>query len=58
MNNKHMEILERIKTMKDLKGLADTLRKEEEDQSNLQQDQLTLLFIKQIQKFSYVHLIE
>ena len=49
MNNKHMEILERIKTMKDLRGLADSPRKEEEDQPTLQQDQVTLLFIKQIQ---------
>ena len=46
MNNKHMEILEKNKTMKDLRGLADSLRKEEEDQPNLQQDQLTLLFMK------------
>ena len=58
MNNKHMEILERIKTVKDLKGLADSLRKEEEDQPTLQQDQLTLLFMKQTQQFSFVHLIE
>ena len=35
--------------MKDLRGLADSLRNEEEDQPVLQQDQLTLLFIKQIQ---------
>ena len=58
MNNKHMEILEKNKTMKDLRGLADSLRKEEEDQPNLQQDQLTLLFMKQTQQFSSVHLIE
>ena len=44
--------------MKDLIGLADLLRKEEEDQPTLQQDQLNLLFIKQIQQFSFVHLIE
>ena len=33
MNNKHMESgkLERIKTVKDLRGLTDSLRKEEED---------------------------
>ena len=58
MNNKHMEILERIKTVKDLRGLADSLRKEEEDQPTLQQDQLTILYIKQTQQFSFVHLIE
>ena len=60
MNNKHMEFgnLERIKTVKDLKGLTDSLRKEEEDQPTLQQDQLTILFIKQTQQFSFVHLIE
>ena len=61
MNNKHMEFeknLERIKTVKDLRGLTDSLRKEEEDQPTLQQDQLTLLFIKQTQQFSFVHLIE
>ena len=44
--------------MKDLRGLTDSLRNEEEDQPTLQQDQLTILFIKQIQQFSYVHLIE
>ena len=44
--------------MKDLKGLADSIRKEEEDQPTLQQDQLTLPFIKQTQQFSFVHLIE
>ena len=44
--------------MKDLRGLIDSLRNEEEDQPTLQQDQLTILFIKQIQQFSYVHLIE
>ena len=52
MNNKHMEFkknLERIKTVKDLEGLTDSLRKAEEDQPTFQQDQLTLLFIKQIQ---------
>ena len=61
MNNKHMEFeknLERIKTVKDLRGLTDSLRKEEEDQPTLQQDQLTVLFIKQTQQFSFVHLIE
>ena len=58
MNNKHMEILERIKTVKDLRGLADSLRKEEEDQPTLQQYQLTLLFMKQTQQLSFVHLIE
>ena len=60
MNNKHwnFEILERIKTMKDLRGLANSLRKEEDDQPTLQQDQLTLLVIKQTQQFSFVHLIE
>ena len=31
MNNKHMEILEKNKTMKDLRGLTDSLRDEEED---------------------------
>ena len=34
MNNKHMKFeknLERIKTVKDLRGLNDSLRKEEED---------------------------
>ena len=35
--------------MKDLEGLTDSLRKEEEDQPTFQQDQLTILFIKQIQ---------
>ena len=44
--------------MKDLRGLTDSLRKEEEDQPTLQQDQLTILFIKKIQQFSFVHLIE
>ena len=44
--------------MKDLRGLDVSLRKEEEDQPTLQRDQLTLLFIKQIQQFSFVHLIE
>ena len=44
--------------MKDLRGLADSQRKEEEDQPTLQQDQLTLLFIKQTQQFSFVHQIE
>ena len=44
--------------MKDLRGLANSLRNEEEDQPILQQDQLTLLFIKQIQQFSFVHVIE
>ena len=44
--------------MKDLIGLVDSLRKEGEDQPTLQQDQLTILFIKQIQQFSFVHLIE
>ena len=44
--------------MKDLRGLTDSLRIEEEDQPTLQQDQLTILFIKQIQQFSFVHLIE
>ena len=62
MNNKHMEFekknLERIKTVKNLRGLTDSLRKEEEDQPTLQQDQLTVLFIKQTQQFSFVHLIE
>ena len=61
MNNKHMEFeknLERIKTVKDLRGLTNSLRKEEEDQPTLQQDQLTVLFIKQTQQFSFVHLIE
>ena len=60
MNNKHMEFgkLERIKTVKKLRGVTDSLRKEGENQSTSQQDQLTTLFIKQIQKFSFVHLIE
>ena len=44
--------------MKDLRGLADSLRKEEEDRPTFQQDQLTLLFIKQTQQFSFVHMIE
>ena len=44
--------------MKDLRGLTDSLRNEEEDQPTLQKDQLTILFIKQIQQFSFVHLIE
>ena len=43
--------------MKDLKGLDDSLRKGE-DQPTFQQDQLTLLVIKQTQQFSFVHLIE
>ena len=60
MNNKHMEFgkLERKKTVKELRGLTDSLRKEGENQPTLQQDQLTTLFIKQIQQFSFVHLIE
>ena len=62
MNNKHMEFgkknIERIKTVKDLRGLTDSLRKEEKDQPTLQQDQLTVLFIKQTQQFKFVHLIE
>ena len=51
MNNKHMEFgnSSRIKTVRNLRGLTDSLRDEEEDQPTLQQDQLTLLFIKQIQ---------
>ena len=44
--------------MKDLRGLTDSLRKEEEDQPTFQQDQLTMLFIKQIKQFSFVHRIE
>ena len=44
--------------MKKLIGVTDSLRKEGEDQSTSQKDQLTTLFIKQIQKFSFVHLIE
>ena len=44
--------------MKELRGLIDSLRKEGENQPTLQQDQLTKLFIKQIQQFSFVHLIE
>ena len=44
--------------MKDLRGLADSLRKEEENQPTLQHDQLTLLVIKQTQQLSFVHLIE
>ena len=44
--------------MKDLRGLTDSLRKEEEDQPTLEKDQLTILFIKQVQQFSFVHLIE
>ena len=44
--------------MKDLRGLTDSLIKEEEDQPTIQQDHLNILFIKQIQQFSFVHLIE
>ena len=44
--------------MNDFRGLTDSLRKEEEDQPTFQQDQLTILFIKQIQQFSFVHRIE
>ena len=44
--------------MEDLRGLTDSLRKEEEDQPTFQQDQLIILFIKQIQQFSFVHRIE
>ena len=60
MNKKHMEFgnSERIKTVKDLRGLTDSLRKEEKDQPIFQQDQLTILFIKQIQQFSFVYRIE
>ena len=39
--------------MKKLRGLTDSLRKEGEDQSTSQQDQLTTLFIKQIQQFKF-----
>ena len=48
MNNKHMEFgkSSNDKTMKDLRGLANSLRNEKEDQPTLQQDQLTLLVIK------------
>ena len=44
--------------MKDLRGLDDSLRKEEEGQPTLQEDHLTLLVIKQTQQFCFVHLIE
>ena len=44
--------------MKDLRGLTDSLRREEEDKPTIQQDQLTVLFIKQTQQISFVHLIE
>ena len=44
--------------MEDLRGLTDSLKKEEEDQPTFQQDQLTILFIKQIQQFIFVHRIE
>ena len=44
--------------MKDLRGLDDSLRKKGEDQPTFQQDQLTLLVIKQTQQFSFVHLNE
>ena len=49
MNNKHMEFeknLQRSKTVKNLRGLTDSLRNEEEGQPTLQRDQLTILFIK------------
>ena len=39
--------------MKKLKWLTDSLRREGEDQSTSQQDQLTTLFIKQIQQFKF-----
>ena len=60
MNNKHMEFgkFRNNQTVKELRGLTDSLRKEGEDQSTFQQDQLITLFIKQIQQFSFVHLIE
>ena len=63
MNNKHMEFgkFRKNKTVKELRGLTDSLKKKKkkgENQPTLQQDQLTTLFIKQIQQFSFVHLIE
>ena len=40
----NLDNIERIKTVKDLRGLTNSLRKEEEDQPTIQQDQLTTIY--------------